>query len=556
MRVQWSLIVIMMLSVLVQPAQAQQSKPFIMPMNTPPGPSTWLMGQPYGNTTGAYNFGTAWYSAGQGLHFGIDVSMPCGTELVAVADGEVIYADNLAFGAGPHNLIMRHSTAGVTTLYGHLLDRPVVQPGQTVAQGQVVGYSGDPDVTCDSRPHLHLEVRSLDYRTAYNPVDYINVNWHNLLVIGPFGFPLFAQNLDNARQWMSIDDQPPVAFGGARLNAYAAVWPPARGELPPNNPPLARPYVPLPADVTWSARVVGIDGCCANPYWHPTNANTLYTVDGAPGSRAAIFEWDASSGGMVSLTGQAPPPILSSDGSHQVVRSGDGAVIRRLADGAEWFVTTQGSLPSINTDSTQMLWVVQAGQSVPGATQPNVAVWVSAMDGSNARQIVSQQGGGALWLDGSRILLSVSQQQNTTLTVYDTRDGSSYALGTWYRLRGLSVAPGGARLLFYVAFGDPAQNGVNTIETAPGAAAQKLPWFGGWRWRDSESVYYIPFEPNAPAQTLAYYHIPTGEDRVIPGAAETPLTIANGDWALSPDGRRIAYLNALDRRMWVADISG
>ena len=94
-------------------------KPFIMPIAQPASPSTWLFGGAYGNTTGAFNFGTAWYSAGQGLHFGVDITMPCKTPLIAVADGEVIYVDNLTFGAGPHNLILRHKDAGVTTLYGH-----------------------------------------------------------------------------------------------------------------------------------------------------------------------------------------------------------------------------------------------------------------------------------------------------------------------------------------------------------------------------------------------------------------------------------------------------
>ena len=65
----------------------------------------------------------------------------------------------------------------MTTLYGHLLERPSVQQYQTVKQGDMVGLSGDPDLTCDSRPHLHFEVRSLDYQIAYNPVDYINVPW-------------------------------------------------------------------------------------------------------------------------------------------------------------------------------------------------------------------------------------------------------------------------------------------------------------------------------------------------------------------------------------------
>jgi hypothetical protein len=79
----------------------------------------------------------------------------------------------------------------------------------------------------------------------------------------------------------------------------------------------------------------------------------------------------------------------------------------------------------------------------------------------------------------------------------------------------------------------------------------KLPWFGSWRWRDADSVYYIPFDPTSAKQTIAYYHIPTGTSRLITDPVKQPLQIANGDWSVSPDGRTIAFLNALDRRTWL-----
>ncbi|MCA9911619.1 MAG: M23 family metallopeptidase, partial [Anaerolineae bacterium] len=184
------------------PVAAQDvSKPFGLPVAGPPGPNTWLFGQAYGNTAGAYLRGDEWYRAGQRLHFGIDLSMRCGTPLVAIGDGEVVAADDLSFGSAPHNLLIRHD-AGYVSLYGHLLERPPLMVGQRVVRGQDVGLSGDPDLTCDSRPHLHLEIRSLDYRTTYNPAALIDAPWDTLALIGPFSYPLFQQDLDNARRWM------------------------------------------------------------------------------------------------------------------------------------------------------------------------------------------------------------------------------------------------------------------------------------------------------------------------------------------------------------------
>lgn len=202
-----------------------QPKPFGLPFNTPPGPNTWLVGQMYGNTTGAYRWRRIWYGAGQGLHFGIDFSARCGTPVVAIGDGVVTKVDAAAHGAGPHNLMIDHPN-GYASFYGHLVERASVEVGQTVARGQVVGKTGDPDLTCSSRPHLHLEIRSgYDYRVAYNPVTLIDADWDSLMLAGPFQRG-YQRDLNNPRRWQFPDDQPEVRFGGDIVNDYARTWPP------------------------------------------------------------------------------------------------------------------------------------------------------------------------------------------------------------------------------------------------------------------------------------------------------------------------------------------
>ena len=213
--------------VALRPAQAEdETPPFSLPFNTPPGPSTWLLSQLYGNTASAYLFRTVWYAAGQGLHFGLDFSAPCGTEVVAIGDGVVVKIDAREHGAGPHNLLIHHPRQGYVSLYGHLLERPRLNIGQQVRRGQVIGLTGDPDETCTSRPHLHLEIRSLDYTVAYNPVPLIDADWDGLALVGPYGAD-FQRDLRNPRRWQFMDDQPDVHFGGPLLNDYAAPWPPA-----------------------------------------------------------------------------------------------------------------------------------------------------------------------------------------------------------------------------------------------------------------------------------------------------------------------------------------
>jgi murein DD-endopeptidase MepM/ murein hydrolase activator NlpD len=198
--------------------------PFQLPFNTPPGPSTWYVVQFYGNTQGAYRWRWIMYDRGQGLHFGVDFAAPCKTPVAAIGDGVVSETDALSHGAGPHNLILYHSN-GLLSLYGHLFERPQLYTGEHVKAGQIVGLTGDPDLTCRSRPHLHLEIRDKSYGYAFNPVPLIDADWDSLALFGPGGN--FERNLDNPRQWVSLTDQPVVDFGGELLNDYAQPWPPA-----------------------------------------------------------------------------------------------------------------------------------------------------------------------------------------------------------------------------------------------------------------------------------------------------------------------------------------
>jgi hypothetical protein len=81
-----------------------------------------------------------------------------------------------------------------------------------------------------------------------------------------------------------------------------------------------------------------------------------------------------------------------------------------------------------------------------------------------------------------------------------------------------------------------------------------LPWFGGWRWRDADSVFYIPFDAGTPLQIMAYYHIAEHIDRTLTDPAVTPFAIANGDWDVAIDGQRIVFQSALDGNMSLLEV--
>lgn len=207
----------------LQAQPPNDERPFSLPFAGPPGLDTWLLAQPYGNTTGAYFQRHTTYGASGGIHFGVDLSAPCGTEIVAVADG-VVFAVDGPFGSPPHNLMIDHPELGYASMYGHLLEAPNLIPGQRVRRGEVIALSGDSFGTCDRRPHLHLEIRDLNHVRKYNPLPLIEADWDNLALMGPFGRS-FQRDMTDPRKWQSLYDQPEVFTGGPIVNDFAVTWP-------------------------------------------------------------------------------------------------------------------------------------------------------------------------------------------------------------------------------------------------------------------------------------------------------------------------------------------
>lgn len=123
-----------------------------------------------------YKITTGWYYSTGALHGASDISGSgiYGTPVYAVADGYVV---NSAWGIDGHyqgygNCIFIAHYNGLYTLYGHLSSR-VVSEGETVTQGQVIGYVGSTGNS--TGPHLHFEVRTGGgtYSERVNPIYYL-----------------------------------------------------------------------------------------------------------------------------------------------------------------------------------------------------------------------------------------------------------------------------------------------------------------------------------------------------------------------------------------------
>ncbi|MBR5125136.1 MAG: peptidoglycan DD-metalloendopeptidase family protein [Oscillospiraceae bacterium] len=100
------------------------------------------------------------------MHNGVDMACAQGTPIYATRAGKVTTASYQAGGAG-YYVSINHQD-GFSSIYMHMTHF-VVSAGQTVSQGQVIGYVGSTGIS--TGPHLHF---GISYAGSYvNPLAYI-----------------------------------------------------------------------------------------------------------------------------------------------------------------------------------------------------------------------------------------------------------------------------------------------------------------------------------------------------------------------------------------------
>ncbi|OGZ54667.1 MAG: hypothetical protein A3B25_03565 [Candidatus Ryanbacteria bacterium RIFCSPLOWO2_01_FULL_48_26] len=134
----------------IDPATLPPLKPGILLWPVETGKSA--ISQGYGSTDFAQvTYGSKW-------HNGVDFGIPIGTPVIAAEDGAVVavgnndlYCPRAAYG----KFIAIKNNNNLVTLYAHL-SRQIVQIGQQVKRGDVIGYSGKTGWA--TGPHLHFTV--------------------------------------------------------------------------------------------------------------------------------------------------------------------------------------------------------------------------------------------------------------------------------------------------------------------------------------------------------------------------------------------------------------
>ena len=150
--------------------QAAQYKEELVKMalrgENPPSNAKWLEPVSGYTITSAFGYRKAPTKGASTYHQGIDMACPTGTPIYATRSGTVTAASYQAGGAG-YYVSISHGD-GFGSIYMHMT-RYVVSKGQTVSQGQLIGYVGSTGVS--TGPHLHF---GISYGGTYvNPMAYL-----------------------------------------------------------------------------------------------------------------------------------------------------------------------------------------------------------------------------------------------------------------------------------------------------------------------------------------------------------------------------------------------
>lgn len=135
-------------------------------------PDTLLLGN-YAHPT-PYKIYSKYGKRRRRMHYGVDLSYPSGTPVVAAFDGIVRVSKSRAGGYGDL-IVIRHDNK-LETYYGHMSKR-YVNPGQLVSAGDTIGLGGSSGRS--TGPHLHFEVRYMG--VPFNPTRIIDFTNFKLL---------------------------------------------------------------------------------------------------------------------------------------------------------------------------------------------------------------------------------------------------------------------------------------------------------------------------------------------------------------------------------------
>lgn len=293
---------------------------------------------------------------------------------------------------------------------------------------------------------------------------------------------------------------------------------------------------------TLPSRAVLSGECCPGTVWTPDSGGLLF-LDGPPARASTGFYQVAATGGEV--TRRFSSIAYFSPKLRWAVRPGAGeaTVLERLADGKRFTLPTFGADVTWNDAETRLAYTRSdtSGNYDRRATR----VFVADVFGA-PRTVATLYGGGVSgWIDDDTLLLSGKSapgNRDRDLFTLNIRSGAKKTLRTALGFRGISLSPDGARVLYTVSFDSAARNGL-WLQSTGGGTPSEINDYGSYRWRDAGRFVLIPLKLDGSAHVLRQYDVKANAWKTLGDLGDQ---VRQGDWNISPNGRRLNFLSAKD----------
>lgn len=298
-------------------------------------------------------------------------------------------------------------------------------------------------------------------------------------------------------------------------------------------------------------------GCCTGIFWAPDSRRVLYIDRPSESEPVGIYAVDAEAP-------DAPPSLFteeiayySDDFEYRFDLTANDTSIVRISDGERWSVPSGGRPVSISPAGERIAW--QVAPDVPPERRTTTA-WVANLDGTEARAVATlPRGAFRGWLNDDALLVSGRDElrsEEDVLWRLDVESGERRELARAERMRGEVPSIGGDWVIYYISRQDDPENTGTWIVPGEGGDARKLDpeLFGAYRWRDAHRLIVVPLNAGGPSHALLEVDARTLETRALTDPAVMPFKIANGEWTVSPDGRRVAFVESADKAVYVIEL--
>ncbi len=293
------------------------------------------------------------------------------------------------------------------------------------------------------------------------------------------------------------------------------------------------------------------EGCCAGSAWSMDSEWVLFFDKPSPEDPAGLYGVPFL-GGDITLFN---PRVGSYSEDWSLVAYNEAGVtyVERWADGSRWPISSEGREVHISPNGEHVLWEI-GSRAITSPDRRQRKSWISNYDGGEPRELLTLHGGSLIgWIGDDSVLVSgrLAPPDPAGLWKVSILDGAAQRLFDAVNPRSVLLSPNGGWLAATVAFeNDPGRNGIWVVRT-DGRLSKKIPVYGAYRWRTDNQLLVIPLSMSEPDPYVLQFDLEGDRIWRITDPLETSLPIANNDWQVSPDGKKMVFLSAIDGNLQV-----